>query len=79
MIQMDALQLYLTGLKLDLWFQGFHQPENLIFDKKFGTCYCHIPEILVDGMSKTGVSTPLKEKKTQLTELRRRIKIGKPM
>lgn len=35
---MDALQLYSTGLKLDLWFQGFHQPENFIFDMKFGTC-----------------------------------------
>jgi len=52
MIQMDALQLYLNGLKLDLWFQGFHQPENFIFDMKFGTCYCHSPEKLVDGMSK---------------------------
>lgn len=69
MIQMDALQLYLNGLKLDLWFQGFHQPENFIFDMKFGTCYCHSPEKLVDGMSKKWVSTLLKENNSNLTQM----------
>lgn len=65
---MDALQLYSTGLKLDLWFQGFHQPENFIFDMKFGTCQCHIPEILADGMSKKGFSSPLKKNNTDRTQ-----------
>lgn len=65
---MDALQLYLTGLKLDLWFQGFYQPANFIFDMKFGTCYCHIPEILVDEMRKKGVSSPLKKNSTNWTQ-----------
>lgn len=65
---MDALQLYLTGLELDLWFQGFHQPENFIFDMKSGTCCCHILEISVDGMSKKGVSSPLKKSSTNRTQ-----------
>lgn len=66
---MHALQFYLTGLKLDLWFQGFHQPENFIFDMKFGTWYCHIPEILVDGMSKKGVSSLLKKNNTNWIQM----------
>lgn len=36
--------------------------NNFIFDMKFGTCYCHIPEILGSGMrKKKGVSSPLKK------------------
>lgn len=61
---MGTLKLYLNGLKLDLWFQGFHHSENSIFDMKFSTCCCHFPGILVDGTSKKGVSSPLKENNT---------------
>lgn len=54
--------------------------NNFIFDMKFGSCYCHIPEILVSGMSKKiGVSSPSKKAQAIPSEIRYRTKTEKPV